>query len=588
MQSNFTFNRHRIRLSGYTLLEMVVASASAVILIGGLSSSLFIATQSLDVSSGSLAEARTAQEIIARINSDLQSAVSLSELTTTAVTMNVPDRNGDNVPEVIRYSWSGTTSDPLQITYNGTTSDLAADVQAFSFTWISRLIRGQTAFPIVLFVSSQTPAAAGDGIAIPTSTEQERIDLMHGWGYDVTVLSQQATQEQFDAEIANSTVVYVSGECNGATIGTKLNATTIGVVTESYDNSENLGFYTLLLNGDTAQTEVEITSIPHYITETLSTGTVTVASSNQQMKWTASVRAPDSVSLATVAPLLIVQYPTLLVLDAGDELADGGTAAGRRCQLPWGESSFDVTTLTTDGQTIMQRSLEWAAGTGGDTEALPGSVIFEEFTEAKQTSSSNDITVAVPTGTTENNLLIATVVTDGSIGTNLSPPSGWSEISLGTDSDDRVTLGIWWRLASSSEPADYTWSWTANGETSYAWIMRFTGHNGANPIHAFVEQQGSGTSSSPDSPAITTSTDGCMILRIGGFDDDDINVDDAGVSNHTTITCDETSASTTSCSGAAAYANQESAGSAGSEQFSLTRSEQWRCVTIAIEPDPNN
>ena len=47
------------------------------------------------------------------------------------------------------------------------------------------------------------------------------------------------------------------------------------------------------------------------------------------------------------------------------------SAAGRRVQLPWGANNLDVTTLTADGQTIMRRSLQWAAGT-----ATPGNVLL--------------------------------------------------------------------------------------------------------------------------------------------------------------------------------------------------------------------
>ena len=46
-------------------------------------------------------------------------------------------------------------------------------------------------------------------------------------------------------------------------------------------------------------------------------------------------------------------------------------AAGRRVQLPWGANNLDVTTLTTEGQTIMRRSLEWASGL-----AMPGNVLL--------------------------------------------------------------------------------------------------------------------------------------------------------------------------------------------------------------------
>jgi hypothetical protein len=77
-----------------------------------------------------------------------------------------------------------------------------------------------------------------------------------------------------------------------------------------------------------------------------------------------------------------------------------------------------------------------------------------------------------------------------------------------------------------------------------------------------------------------------MIVRIGGFDDDDINIDNTGIADHTTITMDESdSTSLYSCSGGAAYAMLPTAGDSGSTSFSLTSTEQFRTVTIAIAPE---
>jgi hypothetical protein len=54
------------------------------------------------------------------------------------------------------------------------------------------------------------------------------------------------------------------------------------------------------------------------------------------------------------------KYPVLAVLDTGDALEDGGTAAGRRVVLPFGGSTFNVSSLNANGRTLMQRSLQWA------------------------------------------------------------------------------------------------------------------------------------------------------------------------------------------------------------------------------------
>jgi hypothetical protein len=54
---------------------------------------------------------------------------------------------------------------------------------------------------------------------------------------------------------------------------------------------------------------------------------------------------------------------SLVTVDIGMELeSKGSLAAGKRVQLPWGASGFDINALNADGLTIMQRALEWAAG----------------------------------------------------------------------------------------------------------------------------------------------------------------------------------------------------------------------------------
>lgn len=63
---------------------------------------------------------------------DIQLAQSFSENTTTAVTFTVPDRNGDNNPETIRYAWSGNAGDPLTRQYNsGAVVTVAENVHTF-------------------------------------------------------------------------------------------------------------------------------------------------------------------------------------------------------------------------------------------------------------------------------------------------------------------------------------------------------------------------------------------------------------------------------------------------------------------------
>jgi hypothetical protein len=71
--------------------------------------------------------------------------------------------------------------------------------------------------------------------------------------------------------------------------------------------------------------------------------------------------------------------------------------------------------------------------------------------------------------------------------------------------------------------------------------MHFTGHNSDEPINNYSAK--SQTSSTPTSPSVNTTVDNCLILRLCAFDNDDITIDNPGLSGHTPITMDKSAAS---------------------------------------------
>jgi hypothetical protein len=211
-----------------------------------------------------------------------------------------------------------------------------------------------------------------------------------------------------------------------------------------------------------------------------------------------------------------------------------------------------------------------------------GTVTYQGFTEGKTPSDDTSVTILTPAGTSEGDLLIAAVVTDGRTHTSLSPPSGegWTTIDIDRRGS-AVTMGVWWKLAGAAEPPSHEFTWSGDQE-AYGWIMRFTGHDPTDPINA--SRSRGGTSSWPECRSVTTTVANTMIVRVGGFDDDDIRPDNPGLSGHTAITMDESSSGGGTCSGGAGYEQQEEIGSSGSAWFSLRRNEEYRTVTIAIAP----
>jgi hypothetical protein len=73
--------------------------------------------------------------------------------------------------------------------------------------------------------------------------------------------------------------------------------------------------------------------------------------------------------------------PSLVVLEEGATLYGGGTAAGRRVQLPMGNYGYDFSLLSNDGKTLLRRCCEWAANKedfnpGGGGIASDGGLIY--------------------------------------------------------------------------------------------------------------------------------------------------------------------------------------------------------------------
>src|SRR4051794_4018386 len=119
----------------FTLIELVISLAIMAIIATALGSTIVLASRALDQDAGPAAAAVAARRATDRMLADLAAAISFSERTATSVTFTVPDRDGDGVPETIRYAWSGSGGDALTREYNGGRPEAFADgVQRLNFT----------------------------------------------------------------------------------------------------------------------------------------------------------------------------------------------------------------------------------------------------------------------------------------------------------------------------------------------------------------------------------------------------------------------------------------------------------------------
>lgn len=122
---------------GFTLVELVAATAIMAILMTGMGSAIIIASTAIPDGNSPAEIATDSRNVLDRMTEDLLFAKALTEMTSTAVTMKVANRgHGADGPETIRYAWSGTLGDPMTLEYNGAKAViLVEDVHAFALSY---------------------------------------------------------------------------------------------------------------------------------------------------------------------------------------------------------------------------------------------------------------------------------------------------------------------------------------------------------------------------------------------------------------------------------------------------------------------
>ena len=192
-----------------------------------------------------------------------------------------------------------------------------------------------------------------------TTQESYRKAQFESWGHTVNTIWDDASQSTFDAAFGVNDVVYVCEEVNANDVRYKLRSAPIGVVSEERYLDVELGFSTS--DGSSTSTAwIKITDNTSPITSSFSTGWLRMASTSIPAVYLAGTKASGGTTLGTVS-----NKSALFIIDQGDTLANtyngNSVASGRRVRLPFGNSNFDFTDLNTDGLTLLENALAWAA-----------------------------------------------------------------------------------------------------------------------------------------------------------------------------------------------------------------------------------
>ena len=195
-------------------------------------------------------------------------------------------------------------------------------------------------------------------------------------------------------------------------------------------------------------------------------------------------------------------------------------------------------------------------------------------------SGSGTLTISTPTGVQAGDLLIAAIVSslDG------STPSGWT-LSRSSSKSEAGYFKTLYRVATSSEPSSH--SFAGLGASQAGTISAFSGVDSAAPHNAYATPTGaaSGTSSL-SSPGVTTTVDGCLILRLFGLRANNASRSVTPPASHTDIYDQMVLPELGSdyIGGEASHLTQISAGATGTASATASANVTYDAHTIAIAP----
>ncbi len=116
-----------------SLVELTLSTSIAAVLMAGIASAMVLASHAIPDPESPLASTLAGYRAVEDIANELHTAQSFTEWTVKSATFAVADRDGDMLPETIRYAWSGTPGDAVTRAYNGAAAAaVAANVKDFS------------------------------------------------------------------------------------------------------------------------------------------------------------------------------------------------------------------------------------------------------------------------------------------------------------------------------------------------------------------------------------------------------------------------------------------------------------------------
>ncbi len=224
---------------------------------------------------------------------------------------------------------------------------------------------------------------------------------------------------------------------------------------------------------------------------------------------------------------------------------------------------------------------------------------FESVRTAKRDKDDgNTLSITKPNNVANGDLLLAVIATDGektvTAPTNSNPWMLFNEGSSNGGNNDGTSLAIFYKIADASDvsASNYTFTASANAQMAGA-ILRYSNVDTSDPINSvFGVANAPAESNMPTAPDVTSPINLPKVLRVFASDDDELPV--THPSGHNDIvelesrTGQGNSFPDRVTLGIAEKNTQQGIGSTGDGKFTISDSEQWRAITILINPAPGS
>src|SRR6266702_4428799 len=161
--------------------------------------------------------------------------------------------------------------------------------------------------------------------------------------------------------------------------------------------------------------------------------------------------------------------------------------------------------------------------TSSDTPTPPptGGISLRAAATGNNGAGGSTLIISTPAGTASGDVMVAHVVVQ-TAGNAITAPAGWSLV-LRQDTGSAISTVSYVKVAGSTEPASYTWSFGTSGQASGG-IASYIGVNTTTPVDAGHGQYNNSTSNVDNSGVTTTTANDMLVYAVGAVVATSVNV----------------------------------------------------------------